>query len=239
MSEEGLEGGEEGLEGGETHVNPKPEWCDDRFYDAKTGDVRYEDIHKSWTHANETLSGKRLAPDAYELGISKEFDKEMLEGIDGEHPVIKSMMDIARKSDMTQDNFNEVLNLFIGTDIAELEEAERFKEREMASLGEHGTRRLNDIHGFLDANLEKEHSAGIKDVLNTAASIEAIEKLIAGTKAPSLNIDSELTGEQVASHDELRKRQFAKDDFGNRLFSTNPAYRKQWQEDAAAAGFKA
>lgn len=216
----------------------KPEWADDRFWDGEKGELRVEDIHKSWSHANEKLSGKKQAPEAYELGFSDDFDASMLEGLDSENALISSMMDIAKESDMSQEGFNNLLNTIVGSEIEELKAVEENRTQEMALLGDNGKQRVKDITLWLDATLGKEESDALKSLMNTAKSVEALEAIKSAAKGPSLKVDEDLTDGDTQSHDELRKRQFAKDDNGNRLMQ-NPNYAKQWREDAAAANFRA
>jgi len=215
----------------------RPEYIPEKFWDAETGQARLEDTFKSYTALEQKMAGKKQAPEAYELGFDESFDKELLEGLDGENEIIKGMMDIAKDNDLSQDGFNKILNLVIGAEISEMKEIEEYKKNEMAQLGEHGNKRITDIKAWIDATLDKELADGLKATMSTAKAVEALEKLKEASKAPSLKVGDDLDPSIVATHDDLRKRQFAKDEFGNRLMQ-NPEYRKKWQADAAAADYR-
>jgi len=220
-----------------SEVPTKPEFCDDRFWDAEKNEINVESLHKSWLHANDKISGKKQAPEAYELQFSEDFNEELLTGVTSENPLVAQMMDVAKESDMSQENFNKLMNAMISSEIEDIRAVEEYKEQEMAQLGEHGKRRIKDLELWLDASLDKEDSAALKGVMNTSRAVEALEKLRSSMKTPSLVVDNELTDDQKLTHDELRDRQFAKDEHGNRKMQ-NPAYAKKWREDAAAANFR-
>ena len=95
----------------DTTIAEKPEWCDDRFYNAETGEVRLEDLHKSWKHANDKISGKKSSPDAYELNFAEDIPKEMLEGMDSDSEFIQELMSIAKESDVSQEGCERWLKL--------------------------------------------------------------------------------------------------------------------------------
>jgi len=220
----------------ETTIAEKPEWCDDRFYNAETGEVRLEDLHKSWKHANDKISGKKSSPEAYELNFSEDIPKEMLEGLDNESEFIQELMSIAKESDMSQEGFEKLLNLQAKDELEQVEAMKAEREAEMSSLGKHSARRVKDVTLWLDAQLPEAQADALKAVINTAGAVEALEGLILGTRNAKVPME-ELPSDVVSIHDDLRKRQFAKDEHGNRLMQ-NPEYAAKWRNDAAAAGFK-
>ena len=127
-----------------SEVPTKPEFCDDRFWDAEKNEINVESLHKSWLRANDKISGKKQAPEAYELQFSEDFNEELLTGVTSENPLVAQMMDVAKESDMSQENFNKLMNAMISSEIEDIRAVEEYKEQEMAQLGEHGKRRLKD-----------------------------------------------------------------------------------------------
>ena len=217
----------------------RPEYVPEKFWNNETKEVRLEDAFKSYTHLEQKMSGKAQAPETYELGFSSDFDKTMLEGLDAETPLIANLIEIAGKSDLSQDGFNGILNAIVGSELEQIAAVEEIKKQEMALLGDHGPQRIKDMQLWLDATLPEDEAAALKGLMNSAKAIEALEIIKKSTQKPGLNPgDDDLDNDDVQSHEELRKRQFATDENGNRLMS-NPAYRKQWQADAAAANFRA
>lgn len=238
MSEEQQQEQEQTQEQEQQQIAERPEHIPEKFWNAETGEPRLEEAFKSYTHLEQKMSGKSKAPEAYELGFSEDFDAEMIEGIDSEDPLIKSMMEIAKENDLGQEGFNKFLNAFIGSEIEDMKAFQAEREAEMNALGENKDQRIKDIKLWLDATLDKETATGLKASMTTASAVEGLEKLKEATRAPSLNVGDDLSSEMIDSHAELKERQFAKDANGNRKMS-DPAYAKRWREDAAAANYRA
>jgi len=197
--------------------------------------VRAEDVHKSWKHASDKLSGKKSAPDAYEFNFSEDIPEELLEGLDSESDYVKSLIEIAKDSDMDQEGFDRLLNLTAKDEFEKEQAVQAEKARELDALGEHASRRIKDVKLWLDASLPSHLADALKGAANSAAIVEAMEGLISSTKNPTLPKE-DLSSEVVSIHDDLRKRQFAKDENGNRLMQ-NKAYAQAWRDDCAASGF--
>ena len=103
-------------------------------------------------------------------------------------------------------------------------------------LGENADRRLSNAKDFLVANLGEEATQSLAANMNTAASIEAVEKLIAMTKAPKAAPTQAATVVDAAKLESLR---YATNDNGDRLMSVDPSYRKMVMEaEARAKGAK-
>ena len=223
--------------GGEgSQIAAKPEYVDERFYNAETGEVNHEDIHKSWKHASDKLAGKKQAPEAYEMGFSEDLAEEYREDFGADNPLIAKVMEVAKESDMSQEAFNTLLNTIAGNEIEIAKAMEATQQAEFTALGEHGAKRVKELNLWIDATLDKELADGLKGSLTTAKSVEAIEKLKESLKTPSLKTG--LDDVDHNTHEELRARQFAKDDNGNRMMQ-QPGYAAKWRADAAAANFRA
>jgi hypothetical protein len=213
-----------------------PEWADKRFWDEEKGELRVEDIHKSWKSAQDLISGKSPSPDAYELNFGEDVPEEMLEGLTADNDYVKSMMEIAKDSKMSQENFDKFIGLQVIDELGKIEAVKAEREVQVKALGEHGARRIKDAQLWLDASLPDTLSSELKGLLTTSASVEAIEGLIKASRGVILPAEP-LTGEIVDIHSDLRKRQFAKDDNGVRLMQ-NADYANKWRDDAAAANFQ-
>jgi len=98
-------------------------------------------------------------------------------------------------------------------------------------LGENADRRLENARNFLVANLGEEQTTALATQMNTSASIEAIEKLIALTKSPQT---APVQATEAVSAEKLNAMRYAVDEHGNRKMD-NPSYRKQVIEAEARA----
>jgi hypothetical protein len=214
----------------------RPEYIPEKFWDGEKGEARLEDAFKSYTALEQKMAGKKQAPEAYELAFDDSIEKEFVEDITADDDLVKGLMDIAKESDMSQEGFGKLMSLIVGSEVAQLKEMEEARKNELAALGEHGSKRIKEMNAWIDSNLDKDLADALKASMTSAKAVEAMEKIKESSKAPSLKAGDDLDPSLVATHDDLRKRQFAKDEFGNRLMQ-NPEYRKKWQQDAEAANY--
>jgi hypothetical protein len=222
----------------EPQIAAKPEWADARFYNTKTGELNVEDIHKSWSHANDVLNGKKQAPESYELQFNEDVPKEYQEGFDADDDLVKNLLEFSKEKDLSQEGFKELLGLFTGSELEDNRAADAYHEAEMKQLGEHGPRRIKDIELWLDANLDEEGAKALKETLTSAASIEALEKLKYHSRAPQQPNGNDVLPDNHSDHDALRAEYQSKDEFGNRVMQ-DPKKLADWRNRAAAANFQA
>lgn len=219
-------------------VVAKPEWADDRFWDKEKNELRVEDIHKSWKHANDKISGKKQAPDAYAIELGDDIPKEYIEDITDDDALVVSMKEFAKENDLSQAAFNKLMANIVGRDVGDFKALEDARKAELAQLGEHGPRRIKELSLWLDATLDAEEAAGLKAMMSSAKAVMALEKIKDASKPPSLKTPEGIPPDEMAAHAELKKKYLAKDEFGNRLMQ-NPQYAAQWREEAARANYKA
>lgn len=215
----------------------RPEYIPEKFWDAEAGQPRLEDVFKSYTSLEQKMSGKKKAPEKYELALDGEL-ADYAKGIDAEDALFKSLQEIAKESDMPQEGFNKLITAILGDELAGMRELETKKAAEMKALGENAKQRIKDMTDWLDANLDEGHAKALKGMMTTAASIEALEKIKEGARPQSLKIDDEFTGgSQEDINRELQKRYMAVDEHGGRLMR-NKEYAAKWRADAAKFNYK-
>jgi len=177
------------------------------------------------------------APEKYEFALSEQLTEKGVT-LDAESPLIASFTEMAKDSNMSQDVANQLVNMFVESQHADglvSEEAETARvAEEMGKLGDDATQRVSNIENWAKANLTPEQVEGLADAATTAAGVQAIEALIAKSRAAPMVGDGVVDSSTVDLA-EVQKMQFELDDNGNRRIQTDPEFRKKFDELMARA----
>lgn len=166
-----------------------------KFKTAQEMEQGYKELTKKLVE-----SGK-IAPDKYEL--------ELPDGLalaDPENdPMLKSFNDVAKKHNLSNEAYNELIALKLASDA----EAMPNYEAELEKLGDKGLETLKSLSNFLSANLSKEEYAVAERLCATADGIKVMDKLRSlsvNSKVPGV-IGNEGTGKITAeaAEEKLRK----------------------------------
>jgi hypothetical protein len=98
----------------------------------------------------------------------------------------------------------------------------------MANLGDRAESRINNLKSWGENNLSPELYQAFSDAVNSAATVQVFEHLIAQTRNAPVS-DSAAQQAPAISVTELNDMQFAKDEHGNRRIQTDPAFRAEFQ----------
>jgi len=215
----------------------RPENVPEKFWDNETKSVKHDSVLESYNNLESRFGAFTGAPEAYEFSLSEELAEKGV-NLDLENPLITKFQEMAKESNMSQDMANQLVNMFVEGQYADVLGAQEAEEsrvaEEMSKLGDNAQQRLNNIENWARANLNKEQAEGLAEMATTAASVQAIEALIAKSRnAPMSNQD--MNNVSQISQQEIQALQFAKDDNGNRRMATDPEYRKMVQEKMAQA----
>ncbi|MDH5182450.1 MAG: hypothetical protein OEX12_01050 [Gammaproteobacteria bacterium] len=164
------------------------------------------------------------APDEYEIALSEGLkDKIDMEDF-ADDPILQDAKEMAKTWGMNNEGFNQMVDLYFRGHMADLEAIDKIREEEIKSLGNNAERRLNNIQDWAKVNLDSDASAALIDSLTSAATVHAVEQLIAKTRNAQQVQDS--PSQTTISHEELRAMQVAKDEFGNPKMN-DPEYRNK------------
>jgi len=177
------------------------------------------------------------APESYEFALSEQLTEAGVE-LASDDPLIAQFTEMAKEANMSQDMANQLVNMFVESEYAKSgasEEAETARiAEEMAKLGDNAHQRVSNIENWAKANLTPEQVEGLTEMATTAASVTALEALIAKSKnAPMQTAD--VNPVSAISRQELEALQFAKDENGNRKMQVDPEYRRMVQQKWAEA----
>lgn len=134
-----------------------------KFKNAEELETGYKELTKKLTE-----SGK-IAPDKYELALPEGL---ALADADND-PLLKSFDEVAKKHNLTNAAFNDLIALKLKAD---LESAPNY-EAEVEKLGPKGMETLKGLSSFLSANLSKEEYIIAERMCATAEGVKVLDKL--------------------------------------------------------------
>lgn len=200
----------------------KPEWFkDDKYKTVSEQAKAYNELHSKFG----SFTG---APESYEVALSAELTEKGMT-IDAEDTMVTSAIEFAKKSGMNQEGFNNLINLYGEVQLAQNQADEEQRADEMKALGSTAEKRVGNLEMWGKANLSQDLYQGFEEMIQSAAGVSTLEKMIALTRAAPMD-GGDPAPSSVGSVEELNKLQFATDDHGNRLINTDPAHKAKYQE---------
>lgn len=226
----------------------RPEHIPEKFWDGEKGEVKIEDVFKSYTEL-ETRFGQKQEDIAAEIRQSmrenvpaaaadylvEEDQLGLPEGItfdkDAEDPLLDWWRETAFKMGLDNSGFNEGVKTYMANVQASLPDPEAIK----TELGENGSARLDAVGSWLSGNLDAETYELARSLVTSADDVRVMEAIIEKTKG------APLAGGEQPAEPELTKADVESMMNDPRYFSTtkrDPAYiakvQAAWQKLAAA-----
>lgn len=180
---------------------------------------------KAYSELQKKFGAFTGAPDEYEFSIPEGAQDYISLDQLAEDPIYNDYKSIAKEIGLNNEGFNRLAELYIKGQMADLEAGEAVRAEEMKALGDNAQRRLDNISDWAKAQLDADDAQGLLDSLQSAAAVQAIEKVIAKTKnAPQLQ---DTPAAPSIDGSKLREMMLAKDQYGNRKMTSDPAYAKE------------
>jgi hypothetical protein len=195
--------------------------------DDRTDEQAATEQAKAYAELEKQFGAFTGAPEEFKLEISDEL-KESGVVFEEDDPLIEKAMDMAKNMNMSQDGFNQLLNMYSEMQLAEQKAVEDMRTHELEQLGRTGPQRLANIDAFIASKFDGETVQRIQAMATTAESINAIEAMIKAMKGAPM-ADTEATAAPSVTAQEVQEMQFAKDEFGNRRINTDQAFRKEYE----------
>ena len=121
-----------------TDAAEKPEWLEDKFWDKENGEIKTEDLNKSFSELQKQFSmGKHKAPSEYDLSV--------MEDIDEDDELAKEFLDWAKENKPTQGAFDKLVTTFKTLSQQQVEQDSINPEEEAKSLGPNSEQIINGI----------------------------------------------------------------------------------------------
>lgn len=177
------------------------------------------DLEKAYSELQSSYS-KKLG--AFE-GSPEEYARP--EGIEEGDSSFDFITQWGKDNNLSQDGLESLIGQFKeqATEQYEAQQKE-YIQGEMEKLGKDADYRIKNATDWVSANLGEDFVGAINDMLPGAKGIEAIEKLM---KTTSAQTPTEASPTKSLDMEQIKGMRFAKDEFGNRKMSVDPAYRKR------------
>ena len=176
------------------------------------------DQAKAYSELEKRFGGFTGAPESYELP----------EEVDPEDTYVKMLSEIGASANMSQETFAKVYEL--GEQLLQANTGIN-RERELEALGEHAEDRIANVDSFLKNNLGSDYERLMAGV-NSAATVELVEKLIAKTGQAKLPTSASAVV-SVPTQADIDEMMAKTDENGRNLYSTSEAYRNRVREAMA------
>jgi flagellar hook protein FlgE len=205
----------------------KPEWFKSDKYKTVADQAKaYKELEGkfgTFTGSPEEFEPVELSEELREMGIE----------INKDDPLLEKAVEFAKESNMSQDGFNKMIQLYAETMAAENMALEDYKKEQIKALGNNAESRINNLGLWGNANLPQEILPAFQQLANSADSVKVLERLVSMTqKAPISNDSSKAVGNTTEA--ELKAMQFEKDQYGNRRITNDPEFRARFQKMQAA-----
>lgn len=175
-------------------ISPRPDNVPEKFWDKEKGEIRTDDVLKSYGELEKELhkaKEKPKAPEAYEINVSEEVVKDLGEyKVTMDDPYVKGFTEYAKENGFSQEQYDSTLNWYIKM---ELSQAREELISEFAKLGDEktATARIRTLESFGSQFLDEKERATMSATMKNADQVALFEKLVTlATKNRQLPADS-------------------------------------------------
>lgn len=216
----------------ESETPTKPDFLLDKYLaEGRSMEESIAEQAKGYGELQKRFGAFTGSPEEFELSLSDEL-KEAGAELSADDPLVQEAMKFAKESNMSQEGFNGLVNLYVEQQVAEAKALTEYKAEQMKELGSNAQARIENISQWGAKNLDGETFEALKGMATSAESVKAIEQLI--SKIGNGSVDpQDAQNNSGFGVEELRKMQFEKDEHGNRKIQTDPEFRKRYNKLAA------
>jgi hypothetical protein len=200
----------------------RPEW----FKHDKYGTVA--DQAKAYKELESRFGSFTGAPEKYEINLGDELRERGVD-ITEDDPLYQEAIKFAKDSNMNQEGFAKMMNLYAMAQVAEIDALEHYKTEQMRQLGDNAKARVTNLDNWGKANLPGDLYEGFKEMAASATAVKALEKIVSLTRNAPIS-PSNVQPNNGISADEVRRMQFEKDEFGNRRIQTDPDFKARYNK---------
>lgn len=207
----------------------RPDWLLDKYaIEGKTISEATDEQAKAYGELQGKFGAFTGAPENYEVSISEEL-KELGVEMASDDPMLVEAMKFAKDSNMSQEGFSGLVNLYATQQVAEFKADADFKAEQIKALGPSGESRIKNINQWASKNLDADTVKNLESMASSVESVKAIERLISMTRNASVDVDNSESS-SGATKEDVSKMQFEKDSNGNRRINTDPEFNARYQK---------
>ena len=161
-------------------VGDKPDWFKSDKY--KTVEAQAE----AYTALESKFGSFTGAPESYELNLPEGFEGEF----DKDDPMLIAGMEFAKKTNMNQEGFDDMVGLWINGSTESPKQAQATMATQLVEvLGDNHAQRISQVSGALSNMLDAETYKEIEPFANTPGAIRLVEAVILATAPKVAPID--------------------------------------------------
>jgi len=206
-----------------------PEWLQSKYVtDGKSQDESIAEQAKAYNELSGKFGSFTGSPDEYSVGLSEEL-KEAGVTLESDDPMIVAAMEFAKESNMSQEGFAGMVNLYAMQQLADSKANDEYRADQMKALGTDAESRIKNITDWAGAKLDSETFDALKSLTTSAESVKVFEQIIAMTRNASVDVDDSQNNSGLSAAD-VSAMQFEKDSNGNRRIQTDPAFKAQYEK---------
>lgn len=182
-------------ESGETSANTsKPEFIQDKFWDAERNEVNLENLASSYNSLEKKLGSRtedlskqiredlemeklKSAPEEYKVNLP-ELPENVDVSVSDDMEIVQWWKETAKKNGLSQDQFDQGVEMFVNNAIATLPDM----NAEMQKLGDNAKERVEAAELWSKKNLSPESYQTFSSVASTAEGVKVIEEIMKMTK---------------------------------------------------------
>jgi hypothetical protein len=182
-------------ESGETSANTsKPEFIQDKFWDAERNEVNLENLASSYNSLEKKLGSRtedlskqiredlemeklKSAPEEYKVNLP-ELPENVDVTVSDDMEIVQWWKDTAKKNGLSQEQFDQGVEMFVNNAIATLPDM----NAEMQKLGDNAKERVEAAELWSKKNLSPESYQTFSSVASTAEGVKVIEEIMKMTK---------------------------------------------------------
>lgn len=211
----------------------RPDGVPDKFWDEESKTVKHDDVLKSYTELESKFGSFTGSPDEFDFNVSEEMTTKLKDlGVEldvKEDPLYQAAVKMAKDTNMNQEGFNQLADLYLMTQVGNAEAEVQFRDEQMQQLGERAEARVSNIEKWGEKNLDPELFQSLKSNLVSADMVPVLEHLITSTRNAPVS-DSSAANAPSFTESDLSAMQFEKDSNGNRKIQTDPAFKAKYQK---------
>ena len=182
-------------ESGETSANTsKPEFIQDKFWDAERNEVNLENLASSYNSLEKKLGSRtedlskqiredlemeklKSAPEEYKVNLP-ELPENVDVSVSDDMEIVQWWKDTAKKNGLSQEQFDQGVEMFVNNAMATLPDI----NAEMQKLGDNAKERVEAAELWSKKNLSPESYQTFSSVASTAEGVKVIEEIMKMTK---------------------------------------------------------
>ena len=171
----------------------KPEFVQDKFWDADKQEVNIENLASSYNSLESKLGSRtedltkqirtdieaerlKNVPESYKLNVPEMENTKIV--VTEDMPIVKWWAETAKNAGLSQEQYDKGVNAFIDNAVANLPNPDLEKQK----LGDNGRERVEAANMWSKKHLSPDGYSAISDLAGTANGVKAIEELMKLTK---------------------------------------------------------